>query len=356
MRVEMRDSLRSLLDAAGPSGYETAASAVWRRLAGEFADRVWGDVQGNSFAEIGAGGTPTVMLAGHVDEIGLMVHHVDDEGFIWVQGVGGWDPQVLVGQRVELLTEAGPVGGVVGRKAIHLIRRDDGEKAVKLKDLWIDIGATSGDEAREKVGIGDVAVIRSESLDLANDCLAARSIDNRVGAAVVLEALRLAKEAGCDAHVIAAATVQEEIGYVAGGGARTGAFGLDPQVGIVVDVTHATDHPTLDCKEHGDVRIAGGPVLARGAAINPVVYRRLHDAARAEEIQVQVQALPALTGTDADALRMSRSGVAAGLVSVPNRYMHTPNQIVSLSDVEQSARIIAAFLAQLEADTCFLPL
>ena len=356
MRAEMRDSLINLLDAAGPSGYETAAATVWRQTAEGFADRIWGDIQGNSFAEIGAGGAPTVMLAGHVDEIGLMVHHVDEEGFIWVQGVGGWDPQVLVGQRVELLTDAGPITGVVGRKAIHLIRRDDGEKAVKLKDLWIDIGASSGDEAREKVGIGDVAVVSSETLDLANDCLAARSIDNRVGAAVVLEALRLAKESGCSAHVIAVATVQEEIGYMAGGGARTGAYGLDPQVGIVVDVTHATDHPSLDRKEHGDVRIGGGPVLARGAAINPVVYRRLDEAAKREDIEVQVQALPALTGTDADAVRMSRAGVASGLVSVPDRYMHTPNQIVNLEDVERSARIIAGFLSQLEADTDFLPL
>lgn len=356
MRAEMRDSLKNLLDTAGPSGYETAAATVWRQMVEGFADRIWGDVQGNSFAEIGAGGAPTVMLAGHVDEIGLMVHHVDDEGFIWVQGVGGWDPQVLIGQRVELLTDEGPVTGVVGRRAIHLIRREDGEKAVKLKELWIDIGASSGDEAREKVGIGDVAVIRSETLDLANDCLAARSIDNRVGAAVVAEALRLAKEAGCTAHVIAVATVQEEIGYVAGGGARTGAYGLDPQVGIAVDVTHATDHPTLDRKEHGDIRIGGGPVLARGAAINPVVYRLLHDAAKREGIEVQVQALPAMTGTDADAVRMSGAGVATGLVSIPNRYMHTPNQIVSLEDVEQSARIIAGFLTQLEADTDFLPL
>lgn len=356
MRAEMRDSLKNLLDTAGPSGYETAAATVWRQMVEGFADRIWGDVQGNSFAEIGAGGAPTVMLAGHVDEIGLMVHHVDDEGFIWVQGVGGWDPQVLIGQRVKLLTDEGPVTGVVGRRAIHLIRREDGEKAVKLKELWIDIGASSGDEAREKVGIGDVAVIRSETLDLANDCLAARSIDNRVGAAVVAEALRLAKEAGCTAHVIAVATVQEEIGYVAGGGARTGAYGLDPQVGIAVDVTHATDHPTLDRKEHGDIRIGGGPVLARGAAINPVVYRLLHDAAKREGIEVQVQALPAMTGTDADAVRMSGAGVATGLVSIPNRYMHTPNQIVSLEDVEQSARIIAGFLTQLEADTDFLPL
>ncbi|MCL7927084.1 MAG: M20/M25/M40 family metallo-hydrolase [marine benthic group bacterium] len=356
MPAEIRDSLLRLLNATGPSGFETAAAAVWREIAAGFADRVWGDVNGNSFAEIGSEKTPTVMLAGHIDEIGLMVHHVDDEGFLWVQSVGGWDPQVLVGQRVEILTEAGTVAGVVGRKAIHLIRRDDSDKAVKLKDLWIDIGAADGDEARSRVAIGDVATIASATLELSAGLVAARSIDNRVGAAVVLEALRLAKEQGCEAHVVAVATVQEEIGYVAGGGARTGAYGLDPQLGIVVDVTHATDHPSVDRKEHGDIRIGAGPVLGRGAAINPVIFERLRAAAREREMNLQIQALPAMTGTDADAVRMSRAGVAAGLVSVPNRYMHSPNQLVSIDDVQQSAELIAAFLSELEPDVELLPL
>jgi len=355
MHADMRDLLTRLLDAPGPSGAETAVAAVWRAEAEGFADRTWGDVHGNSFAEIGAGGGPTVMLAGHVDEIGLIVHHIDEDGFLWVQGVGGWDPQVLVGQRVEVLAQDGPVLGVVGRKAIHLIRKDDGDKAVKLKELWIDIGATSGDEARGRVEVGDVAVIRSDTVELGNGRLAARSIDDRVGAVVVLEALRRAKKSGCSAHVVAAATVQEEIGYVGGGGARTGAYGIRPDVGIVVDVTHATDHPSLDRKEHGDIRIGAGPVLGRGAAIHPVVYRRLREAAGSLGIGVQVQALPALTGTDADAVRMSRAGVATGLVSVPNRYMHSPNQIVGLDDVEASAALIAEFLVRLEADLGLLP-
>jgi endoglucanase len=352
----MRKILTRLLDAPGPSGYETAAAAEWRKAASEIADRVWGDVNGNSFAEIGAGSGPSIMLAGHVDEIGLIVHHVDDQGFLWVQGVGGWDPQVLVGQRVEVLTESGPVCGVVGRKAVHLIERDDSSKAAKLKELWIDIGAESGEEARQRVQIGDVAVIRSDTVELAHDRLAARSIDNRVGATVVLEALRLAKERGCQAHVVAAATAQEEIGYVAGGGARTGAYGLEPKAAIVVDVTHATDHPSLDRKEHGDIRLGRGPVLARGAAINRTVLQRLREAAERAEIPVQMQALPAMTGTDADAVRMSRAGVAVGIVSVPNRYMHSPNQIVSIDDLERSAALIAEFLVALRSDDEFLPL
>lgn len=351
----MPDLIDRLLDARGPSGYETAAAAVWREEAARFAAKTWVDVHGNSFAAINPGASPRVMLAGHIDEIGLMVNHIDDEGYVWVKSVGGWDAQVLVGQRVEFLTETGLVAGVVGRRAIHLIRGDEGEKAVKLKDLWIDIGAASAEEARARVSIGDVAVIRSDTLDLNDDLVAARSIDDRVGAFVVLEALRRAAEMKCSAHVVAAATVQEEIGYMAAGGARTGSYGLDPDVGIVVDVTHATDHPSVDKKEHGDIRLAGGPVLARGAAINPVVFSRLATAAEGAGFVVQIQAIPAMTGTDADAIRMSRAGVATGLVSIPNRYMHSPNQIVSRRDLDQAAEIIAVFIAGLSDGDSFLP-
>lgn len=353
MDTETHDLFIRLLDAPGPSGHEAAAAAVWCAAAEEFAERTWSDVHGNSFAEINPDGAPTVMLAGHADEIGLMVNHIDDEGFLWVVGVGGWDPQVLVGQRVDVLTGNGIVAGVVGRRAVHLIKGDDATKAVKLKELWIDIGAGTGDEAKARISIGDVAVIRSDTVNLGDDFIAARSIDNRVGAVVVLESLRRAAERGCQAHVVAVATVQEEIGYVAGGGARTGAFGLDPQAGIVVDVTHATDHPTIEKTEHGDIRLGKGPVLARGAAINRTVYAGLAAAAKAENIEVQIQAVPAMTGTDADAVRMSRAGVAVGLVSVPNRYMHSPNQLVSVADVDQTAELIATYLAGLTGSIDF---
>lgn len=352
----MLDILTRLLDARGPSGFETDAATAWRELATPFADRTWGDVHGNSFAAINEDSSLTVMLAGHIDEIGLMVNHIDEQGFLYVRNVGGWDAPVLVGQRVEILTSAGPVNGVVGRRAVHLIRNDDAEKPVKLKDLWIDIGAGSAEAAAAQVSVGDVAVIRSDTLRLTDDLIAARSIDDRVGAVVVLEALRRAKEKGCRVHAVAVATVQEEIGYVAGGGARTGSYGLDPDVGVVVDVTHATDHPSVEKKEHGDIRLGAGPVLGRGAAINRVVYRRLVETAEAEDLPLQVQALPALTGTDADAIRMSRAGVATGLVSIPNRYMHTPNQIVSVADTDRAAELIACFLARLAGDESFLPL
>lgn len=355
MNDSMRERLVRLLEVRGPSGYEREAARAWRAEAQAFADRVWLDVQGNSFAEIGRGGSPRVMIAGHIDEIGLMIHHVDDDGYLYFQGVGGWDPQVLVGQRVEILTEEGPVTGVIGWKAIHLIERDDREKAVKLKDLWIDIGAADGAEARDRVAVGDVAVIRSDTVTLANDRIAARSIDDRIGALIALEALRRASERGVSAHVIAVATTQEEVGYKSGGGARTSTFGLDPDAALVVEVTHATDHPTVEKKEHGEITLGGGPVLARGAVANPVLFARLVKAAGEAGVPHQVLASPSSTGTDADAIYTSRSGVATAIVSVPNRYMHTPNQMVSAEDVGRSVELIAGLLAGLGPEEDFLP-
>lgn len=355
MDSRTRAFLSRLLDAHGPSGFETPVASAWQEEAGAFADETWRDVHGNAFAAINPGADPRAMLAGHIDEIGLMVHHIDDDGFLYVKGVGGWDPQVLVGQRVEILAREGVVPGVIGRRAIHLIPREDVEKAVKLKELWIDIGAKKGDEAREHVAVGDVAVVRSDTFELANGRLAARSIDDRVGAVVALEALRRAKEKGCRAHVVAVATTQEEVGYMAGGGARTSAYALDPRVGIVIDVTHATDHPTVDQKEHGEVKLGGGPVLSRGAAVNPVVLRRLVETAQEAGIAFQWQASPSTTGTDADAIRMARAGVATGLVSIPDRYMHSPNQIIAAEDVEAAAELIGGFLAALGPDDSFVP-
>jgi endoglucanase len=351
----MSELLSVLLDAPGPSGYERAAARAWRAEAEGFADRVWGDVHGNSFAELEPDARPRVMLAGHIDEIGLMVHHIDDDGYLYMQGVGGWDPQVLVGQRVQILTADGPITGVIGWKAIHLIDRDDREKAVKLKDLWIDIGAEDGEEARQRVAIGDVAVIRSDALELSNGRISARSIDDRIGALVVLEALRRAAEKGVSAHTVAVATTQEEISYKSGGGARTSTFGLEPDAAVVVDVTHATDHPSVDKKEHGDIELGEGPVLTRGAVANRVLYERLVAAAEEAGLPFQVLASPSSTGTDADSIYTSRAGVATAIVSVPDRYMHTPNQMVALRDVENAAELIAEMLAGLGPDTSFVP-
>jgi endoglucanase len=343
----MKELLGRLLDAPGPSGYESAAAAVWREEAGTFAERVWQDVSGNAFAEIGGAGSPTVMLAGHLDEIGLIVHHIDTKGFLWVKPIGGWDPQVLVGQRVDILARDAAVPGVIGRRAVHLLSNEERDKPVKMKDVWIDIGAGSRDAAQKRVRIGDPAVIRSDTLELGDDAVAARSIDNRIGALVALEALRRAGEKGARARIVAVGTTQEEIGARTGGGARTSSYGLEPDAAIVIDVTHATDHPQVDAHEHGEIALGSGPVLGRGAAVNATLFEGLAETADRAGIPYQLQALPASTGTDADGIYMTRSGVATAVVSIPNRYMHTPNQLVDMGDVRHACELISTYLATL---------
>jgi endoglucanase len=355
--VESRsqDFLRRLLDTPGPSGFEAAAARVWREEASTFADRVDADVVGNSYAQLNEGGSPRVMLAGHIDEIGVMVTHVDDNGFLYIEGIGGWDPQVLVGQRIRLLTKNGNVLGVVGRKPIHLIKPEEREKATKIADLWLDIGAKDRDAATQRgVRVGDSGVIDSRLVELGDELIASRSIDNRIGAFVVLEALRILSKNRPDAQVAAVATTQEEIGYH-GGGARAIAYELDPHVALVVDVTFATDAPGVEKKELGDHALGSGPVLARGSASHPVVFERLVQTAEAEGIPYSIIASPRFTSTDADAIYLSRRGVATGLISVPNRYMHSPNEIVALKDLERAANLIAAFVRNLAADADLVP-
>lgn len=347
--------LERLLDAAGPSGFEVRPARVWRQEAETFADRVSVDVSGNSVAEVNRGGAPRVMLAGHVDEIGLQVTHIDEKGFLFVDEIGGWDAQVVVGQRVNILSRNGDVTGVIGKKPIHLIQPDERSKASKVKELWVDVGAGSRDEvAKLGIRVGDPMVLATRMVRLAGDRIASRAIDNRIGAYVVLEALRRLSQERPNAAVAAVATAQEEIGYT-GGGARPIAYALDPHVGLVVDVTFSTDVPDIDKKELGEHKVGGGPVLARGSAIHPVVFERLVEAAEAEQIPHTIQAQPKATRTDADAIFLSRAGVPTGLISIPNRYMHSPNELVSLADVEHAIALIAAFVRRLEPDVDLTP-
>ncbi len=347
--------LKKLLSTAGPSGFEAAPAAVWREEAGRFADRVSADVSGNSMATItGAATGPTIMFAGHIDEIGLMVVNIDDNGYLWFDTIGGWDEQVFVGQRVVLLGRAGPVAGLIGKKAIHLMEKEDREKATKAKDLWIDIGATSRAEAAERVQVGDAGVLDSSVLEFPNGRLVSRSIDNRIGAFVVLEALRRLAKDRPTATVTAVATSQEEIAYT-GGGARTSASALTPTVAIVVDMTHATDTPGADKNRHGDVKLGGGPVLTRGSATNPRVVALLAEVAEAEGIPFALHASPRATSTDADAIFTSLRGVPTGLVSVPNRYMHSPNEMIVLDDIDRAAALLAGFARRITNDTSFVP-
>jgi putative aminopeptidase FrvX len=348
--------LLDLLGARGPSGYETAPAAVWRKAASAFAGEVNTDVVGSSVARVHArhdaqAPPRRLLVMGHIDEIGLIVTHIDDEGYLWFRPVGGWDAQILVGQRVVLDTREGTVAGAIGKKPIHLLREEDRKKVADIRDLHVDIGAKDGEEARARVRIGDVAVIDAEPVELANGRLVSRALDNRLGSFVALEAARLVAQAqGAQWELVAVAAAQEETTF---GGSRTSAFSLEPDAAIVVDVTHATDAPGIDVKEVGKHALGSGPVLSRGSTLNPRLFELLHETAREENIPFTVEASGRNTGTDADAVHISRGGVPTALVSIPIRYMHSPVELVQLDDAHACAKLIAAAALRLGAETSF---
>ncbi len=355
MTPEALSFLKSLLDTPGPSSFEAPPAKLWRAEAEKFAQAVYADVAGNSFATLNENGRPRLMYAGHIDEIGVMVTHIDDEGFISFDTIGGWDHQVFVGQRVLLLGRGGHVRGVVGKRAIHLMKQEEREKVSKVEDLWIDVGAANRAEAEAQVRIGDPGVLAAGVLEFPNGRLVSRCIDNRIGAFVVLEALRLlAQDGRTNASVTAVATTREEIAAT-GGGARSSANRLEPDVAIVVDVTHATDYPGIEKRKHGDYRLGGGPVLSRGASVSELVFEMLVEVAEAERIPYTIEAASRDTHTDAEAIFNAHRGVATALVSVPNRYMHSPNEMVALEDLDRTARLLAAFARKLTAASSFVP-
>jgi putative aminopeptidase FrvX len=343
-------TLRALLEAHGPSGQEGAAAAVWREAAQAFAT-VSSDLVGSTSALVAGRVSRRLMVMGHIDEIGLIVTHIDDEGYLWFAPVGGWDTQILVGQRVSLSTRNGQLTGVIGRKPIHLLRDEERKKVPEIRDLHIDIGAADGAQARETARVGDVAVIAGDPVELGAERLVARALDNRLGAFVALEAARLVAQAGgVDWEFVAVAAAQEETTF---GGSRTSAFSLEPDAAIVVDVTHATDAPGIEIKQSGKHDLGSGPVLSRGGPLHPGLFELLHDTAEGKDIPFTVEAVARNTGTDADAVHLSRGGIPTALVSIPLRYMHSPVELVELADVHAAARLIAAAAAALNADTDF---
>lgn len=344
--------LKQLLSTPGPSGDEMAAAKIWRDEARTFADTVSADVRGNSYARLEGTG-PRVLLAGHIDEIGLMISHIDEQGYLFFAPVGGWDAQVLVGQRVRLLGRHGPVIGVIGKKPIHLIESNERSQASKIEQMWIDIGVKNRDEVlAQGLQVGCTGVIDVPLYEFPHGRIVSRSLDNRIGAFTVLEALRLLAQSRPTATVVAVATTQEETSLT---GATTATFAFDPHIAIVVDVTFATDHPDSDRRQYGDVKLGGGPVLSRGAANSPLVYERLLTIAAQEQIPYSLQISPRRTGTDADVIHKGRGGVATGVISIPNRYMHSPNEMVDLADVTYAARLIAAFVHSVHSEDEFVP-
>lgn len=344
--------LKSLLDTPSPSGFEQPIQEVVRKYVATFADKVTTDVHGNVIAVRNPGAPLRVMLAGHCDQIGFLVNHIDSEGFVWVQPIGGWDPQVLIGQKLVIWAAGGPIFGVISRKAVHLLTEEERNKVPKMKDLWIDIGAANKEEASKLVRIGDPVTLELGYRPMLNNLACATAMDDKTGLWVAVEALRRTAGKKLNCAFYAVSTVQEEIGLR---GAMTSAYTIEPHVGIAIDVTHATDCPTIDKKETGDIGLGKGPVVYRGPNMNPRVVDRLLDTAGYQEIPIQLAAAGRATGTDANMIQISRGGVAAGLVSIPNRYMHSPVEMISLHDIDRAAELLAQFALSLKGDESFVP-
>jgi len=352
MEASAKKFFQRILETPSPSGYEQPVQNLVREYVGSFADEVSTDLHGNVIACCNPGAKLRVMFAGHADQIGLLVTHIDGDGFIYTNTIGGWDPQQLIGQRLTIHTPSGPVPAVIARKPIHLLDQDERKQVVKTKDMWLDIGAKKKEEAAEVVRIGDPVTLELGYQEMRNGLANSPGMDNKSGLWVCIEALRRAKASGIDVALYTVATVQEEIGLR---GATTSSYGVNPAVGIAVDVTHATDCPTIDKNQEGDVKLGGGPVIYRGPNMNPVVVEHLREAADNGDIKCQWAASGRGTGTDANAMQLSRAGVAAGLVSVPNRYMHSAVEMVSLEDLDACANLLAGFATGIKADTDFTP-
>jgi putative aminopeptidase FrvX len=344
--------LKRLVEAGGTSGYEQSVQQIFGEQVRPFCDELTTDVMGNTFALLNPGGGPRLMFAGHADEIGFLVRYVNDEGFLYFGPVGGWDAEVVIGQRVTIQTVGGPVRGVIGKRAIHLMDEEDRKKKSELDKLWIDIGVTGREEAEKVVAIGDPVTMAGGFERLQGELAVAKSFDDRMAVFVVAETLRLLKGKPLRAAVYGVSTVQEEIGLR---GATTSAYGSEARVGIAIDVCHACDYPDADKRRVGDVALGRGPVISRGANINPRVFDLLVRAARDESIPHQIQAAPRGTGTDANAMQISRAGMATGLVSVALRYMHTPTEVLSLVDLENACRLCAAFAARVTPEMDWTP-
>jgi putative aminopeptidase FrvX len=347
MRAESLDFLRTLVNTPSPVGHETRGQKVWLDYAKKFADETFSDAYGNCVAVLNKGGSPRLMLSGHADEIAMAVSYITDEGYIYVRKMGGVDAAITKAQRVVIHSHNGPVKGVVGNVAPHLMKDEKEPKVPKIHDLFIDIGVSSRKEAAELVKVGDPITLADEFDLLRNDLAVARAFDNRIGTFAVIETLRLLRESKTklQAEVCAVSNVQEEVGLF---GARQIAYSLKPDVALVVDVTHATDYPTISKTQHGDVKIGAGPTLTHGGCNHPEVLARIEQVAKAKKIPLQHEAMSATSGTDTDGIFWTRGGIASGLISLPNRYMHSPVEIVSLKDLAMIPELLAAFAATLK--------
>ena len=352
MNTESKKFLEKLINNHSPSGYEKESAIEWKNRTKKFTDKIKVDVHGNIIGVLNEKGNPKIMLAGHIDEVGYMIKYIDDNGYLYFSPIGGIDLHLLPGQRIKIKTKKGDILGLIGRKPIHLLEAAERTKVAKLENLWIDIGAKNKKEAESIVSIGDVAVPAVGFDNLLSDKLIGRGFDDRVGAFIVSECLRELYNTKIKASLYGVATVQEELGLR---GARTSGYSVSPDIAIAIDVTFATDVPGIDKRKIGDISLGKGPVIARGPNINHKVFELLEETAKKNKIPYQIEGISRATGTDANMLQLNKSGVATGLISIPNRYMHTPVELVHLKDIENAVKLLTLFIKRIDNKINFLP-
>jgi endoglucanase len=352
MELQAKEFLKRILTTPSTTGFEESVQHVVREYAKPFADTIDTDIHGNVIVARNPDAPLRIMLAGHCDQIGLIVNYIDEKGYIYVLTVGGWDLQNLIGIRVKIWTASGVVDGVIGKKPIHLLDEEERKKTPKICDIWIDIGAKDNEEASKYVNIGDPVTVELEYRELLNDLIAAPATDDKAGLWVAMEALRQIDAGKLNVGVFAVSTVQEEVGLR---GSRTSTFGIDPRIGIATDVTHATDCPTVEKKQNGDINLGAGPVLSRGPNFTTKLVNALVEVAKQHNIPVQIAAEGKISGTDAASIQVTKSGVATALISIPNRYMHTPVEVISLNDIDNAAKLMARYCESVSSDVSYIP-
>jgi len=346
MRDVSLQFLQTLVNTPSPVGHEVRGQRVWLDYVSEFAEETFSDAYGNCVAVLNKGGSPRLMMAAHADEIAMVVNFIDEKGFVYVRKMGGVDPAITKAQRVTIHSSKGTVSGVVGNVAPHLTKANSDSKKPQMHDLFLDIGVSSRKDAEKLVRVGDPITLVDEFQLLRNNLAVARAFDNRIGTWSVAEALRLLSgEKKLKAEICVVSNVQEEVGLL---GARQIAYSLNPDIALVVDVTHATDYPTVNKAQHGDVKLGGGPAITHGGCNHPAVVARLEQVAKAKKIPLQHEAMSATSGTDTDVIFWTRGGIASALVSLPNRYMHSPVEVVNLKDLKLIPELLAGFATSLK--------
>lgn len=354
LQKDSKDFLYALLNTPSPTGYEEQIQKLVREHMKSYAQTIETDLHGNVIVGINTAAKTKIMLAGHCDQIGLMVKHISKEGFIYVSALGGIDVGVLPGAHFTIHTKKGSVAAIAGRKPIHSqLAEERGKVSGDIDKIWLDIGAATKKDAEKLVEVGDCITFKLGVTELGKDLISAPGLDDKVGVFIVMEALKICSKAKLNVGLYSVSTVQEEVGLR---GAKTASYRIDPTVGIAIDVTHATDNPGSTNPIATEVKLGKGPAISRGPNTNPVVEKMLIAATKKGKIPYQIAPSASLLGNDANAIQVSRGGVATASIGIPNRYMHTQVEVCSYNDLVNSAKLLAEFIKSITDKTDFRPM